>query len=99
MVCEDHDIVGEGFVLHTIGLARAKLGRRDDAKALLHKAINLQEMIMDHLRLRACTDLAPLLAQDGQHAQAVNLAEHALSTFDERRAATLSNQPANYLSR
>jgi tetratricopeptide (TPR) repeat protein len=85
-------VVGEGFLLRSLGLLRAKRGLGAEGRALLLEAIDLHERNMDQVSAaRVHLDLAQLLAEQGERAQAVELAEQAVSTFGERRASELDN--------
>jgi DNA-binding SARP family transcriptional activator/tetratricopeptide (TPR) repeat protein len=99
LVRGNRDVLGEGFALHKLGVVRAKLGRHDEAKNLLREAISLREKILDHVgAARVHLDLAPLLAHHGEQAKAVELIEHALSTFGERKAPALESEARRVLS-
>ena len=99
LVRGQHDVEGEGFVLHTLGMVRAKRGRRDDARQLLRAAIGVREQILDHVGAsRVRLDLAPLLAEEGDQAGAVEMAEQAVTTFGTRRAAALEGEARKILS-
>ncbi|HEU5472906.1 MAG TPA: BTAD domain-containing putative transcriptional regulator [Actinophytocola sp.] len=93
------DLMGEGMVLHTLGLVRVRLGRRAEARQLMLAAIGVRERIMDHVgAARVRLDLAPLLADQGDQAGAIELAEHAASLFGQRRAAELESEARRLLA-
>jgi DNA-binding SARP family transcriptional activator/DNA-binding CsgD family transcriptional regulator/uncharacterized protein YegP (UPF0339 family) len=69
--------------LDALGQVRATLGKRTEAKELLRKAITLREQIMDKAgAAQVHLDLAPLLTEQGEQAQATSPA----STTSRRSA-------------
>jgi tetratricopeptide (TPR) repeat protein len=51
-----HDVVGEGRILHRLGLAHAGVGRLADAQACLRAAIAVREQTMDRAGVARATE-------------------------------------------
>jgi DNA-binding SARP family transcriptional activator/tetratricopeptide (TPR) repeat protein len=86
MVRRGRDTAGESHTLHALGVIAIKLGRPEEAEESLLAAVAIRERALDYAGVaRVHLDLARLLADSGQTAEAVDLVERAVKTFDERR--------------
>ena len=89
MVRRGRDQQGEGYALHALGVIAGALGRPAESERLLRAAMEVRDRILDSAgAARVYLDLAPLLADQGNAAEAAQLAERALRTFAERRMST-----------
>jgi tetratricopeptide (TPR) repeat protein len=86
MVRRTRDTVGESHALHALGVIAARLGRPEEAERSLRAAVAIREQALDHAGAAwVHLDLARLFADRGHTAEAVELVERAVKTFDERR--------------
>jgi tetratricopeptide (TPR) repeat protein len=86
MVRRFPDSLGESYALRVLGVIAGHLGRTAEAEELLLAAVAIREQALDQAgAARINLDLARLLADRGQTADAVDLVERAVKTFDERR--------------
>lgn len=85
MVRRTRDVIGEGYVLCSLGEVYAAAGRPDKARILFQQAVTLRERIMDGSGAAvARLELARALRSLGDSTAAVELLKQALKTFNDR---------------
>jgi tetratricopeptide (TPR) repeat protein len=85
MVRRTRDVIGEGYVLCSLGEVNAAAGRPDQARTFFQQALTLRERIMDASGAAVARfELARALRALGESSAAVELVEQALATFRER---------------
>ena len=86
MTRRNHDALGESYALHSLGAVVSALGRPVEGQQLMRSALEIKDRILDTTGMaKVYLDLVPLLAEQGNVAQAIELTERALTVFTERR--------------